>query len=219
MARVDRQFRLARQWSNREVRRLGALFTGDIVNVSGWLDDDKEGGKYAAYFPNRASYAITNYGGTSGSGADGEIPLDLESDLSAELARRFDVVFNHTALEHIFEVRKAFANLCAMSRDLVVVVVPFAQVEHYTDSFGDYWRFTPQAIKRMFETNGFTEVYCAVSPDPDAAVYVLSVGARDAAKWTGTMPPSSRPPFAADWLGRARGWGGMIKQLKAWVRR
>ena len=43
-------------------------------------------------------------------------------------------MFNHTTLEHIFEVNTAFDNMCAMSNDVVILVLPFAQVQHETGS-------------------------------------------------------------------------------------
>lgn len=71
----------SRNWSNSELARLGRLFQGDIVNVSGWLDSDRSGsGKnYIEYFPNHTSYTITNYPGMRGlETSPNSIPLDLE---------------------------------------------------------------------------------------------------------------------------------------------
>ena len=56
-----RKFRLPRVWSNRELRRVGSMVRGDVVNVSAWQDSDKEGGHYKDYFPNASSYTITNW--------------------------------------------------------------------------------------------------------------------------------------------------------------
>ena len=126
---VDRKFRLPRLWSNAEIRKFAPLFQGDVVNVSAWKDVDKEGRKYRDYFTKARSYSITNYNADARGlqGVDGEIFLDLTAPLPAELKGKFDVVFNHTCLEHIFEVEKAFENLCLMSSDVVITVVPFLQ--------------------------------------------------------------------------------------------
>ena len=35
-----------REWSNMELRKIAPTLTGDIINVSGWEDKDKEGGLY-----------------------------------------------------------------------------------------------------------------------------------------------------------------------------
>jgi hypothetical protein len=186
---TDRKYLVARRWSNRELRRIAPLFRGDVVNVSGWDDRDKEGGHYRSYFSSCSSYCRTNYGGFRGfQGNPGEISLDLTAELAEELKRAFDVVFNHTTLEHIFEVRKAFSNLCAMSRDTVIVVVPFSQIQHESESYGDYWRFTPTCIRKLFEENGLTGIYEAVNPDKNAAVYLLCVGSRFPDRYVGLMP-------------------------------
>lgn len=201
---VDRRFRLARRWSNRELRRVCAQLSGDVVNVSGWRDEDKEGGHYRDYFPQATSYAITNYTGSRGqTGEAGEIQLDLSAELPEDLHGRFDVVFNHTVLEHIYEVQQAIANLCAMSRDVVIVVVPFAQVQHELDSFGDFWRFTPSALERAFGEHGLEPVCWSANDQRNAAVYIVYVASRHPERWrhlAGASRPA-RPP--GDWIGRS----------------
>lgn len=180
----DRVSRAARVWSNAELRRFAPRMGGDVVNVSGWRDEDKEGGRYRDYFASAESYTITNFKGEMRGvqGTPGEVFLDLEQPLPAELERRFDVVFNHTTLEHIYECRIAFANLCAMSRDLVVVVVPFLQPYHAV--YGDFWRFSPLTVQRMFEENGMAPVYLSFNDQPLTSVYIFAAGARDASKWS-----------------------------------
>lgn len=137
---IDKKFRVPRIWSNRELRRFAGLFEGDIVNVSGWKDMDKEGGFYRDYFSNASTYTITNYNPdkTSCKEKEPEIVLDLENRLPDELVSRFDVVFNHTVLEHVYDFRTAFHNLCLMTRDIVIIVVPFLQQMHVHDNYGDY---------------------------------------------------------------------------------
>lgn len=58
---MDRQFRLARVWSNDALRSIGHLFEGDVVNVSAGDNVDKQGGTYDAYFPHCRSLSMTNY--------------------------------------------------------------------------------------------------------------------------------------------------------------
>jgi hypothetical protein len=176
---VDRKFRTARHWSNTVLRHICPHFNGTVVNVSGWEDSDKEGGKYREYFSCAEQYDISNFPGERGlTGVPGEIHLDLEKDLEPALREKYDVVFNHTALEHIYDVHKAFANLCAMAKDAVIIVVPFLQEMHYTDSYGDYWRFTPFAIQKMFEANGFHLVFVDANDANRESVYLLAVGRR-----------------------------------------
>jgi hypothetical protein len=147
-------------------------------------------------------YSITNYRGDRGSqGSEGEIFLDLEVPLPPDLEGRFDFVFNHTTLEHVFDFRHAFSNLCLMSRDAVILVLPWAQVAHPNPSFGDFWRFSPEAVRRLFEVEGFTPVYVSGSPMRNASVYVLGLGVRDPSRWIGRLPQAVLPAPLASWIG------------------
>ncbi len=186
---VERKFRLPRIWSNDELRKLAPLFTGKIVNVSGWKDMDKEGKHYRDYFSGASSYHITNYGGFRGfQGDEEEILLDLEQDLPQELQEAFDVVYNHTTLEHVFEVKKAFQNLCAMSKDIVIVVVPFAQTQHEHENIKDFWRFTPTCIRQLFKENDMELIYEAANEHRNAGIYLIAIGTKNATHWQDKMP-------------------------------
>ncbi|MFQ6049622.1 MAG: hypothetical protein ACE5J0_01100 [Candidatus Paceibacterales bacterium] len=173
----------ARVWSNQELKKFAHFFSGDVVNVSGWDDRDKEGEKYTNYFKRKKSYTITNYKGERGiSNLPNEIYLDLEQPLPKELERKFDVVFNHTTLEHVFDIFTAFKNICLLSRDIVVVVFPFIEEVHEApNSFGDYWRPTHLAIERLFQKNGFTVLYGSSRKIPP--VYYFFIASRKAEKW------------------------------------
>ena len=180
--------RLARRWSNAELRKFAGWFTGDIANVSGWRDEDKSGAHYADYFPQKASYTITNYKPEARGmqGAANEVFVDLEAPLERALAERFDVVFNHTVLEHVYEFQTAFGNLCAMSRDIVIIVVPWLQPYH--GDYGDYWRFSPLAVKKMYEANGLAPLYLSFNEDAFASVYVFALGAKHPERWRARFP-------------------------------
>ena len=176
----DPRFRAARIWSNQELRKFAPKLRGSMVNVSGWRDSDKEGGTYQAnYFTNASEYWITNWKAEA-RGLQGDLPneffLDLEQDLPDELHGKFDVVFNHTTLEHVFDVFKAFENLCDLSSDVIIVVVPFLQEQH--GAYGDYWRFTPWAVKRLFQRFGVTPAYINFNDGKRDAIYLVAVGAR-----------------------------------------
>jgi len=144
------------------------LFDGDVVNVSGWKDEDKEGGAYRDYFPSAASYTVTNFErGYGFQGRPGEVLLDLTVPVRDELRGKFDVVFNHTTLEHIYNTDLAFENLCAMSRDVVIIVVPFLQPVHEGEdnAYSDFWRFSPAAVRKMFEERGLHPLYVSYNDD------------------------------------------------------
>jgi hypothetical protein len=205
----------ARRWSNAELRRFSSLFEGDVVNVSGSGDGDKEGFTYGRHFSGSDSYSLTNYPGFRGfEGRPGEIPLDLTEDLPSDLVGRFDVVFNHTTLEHIFEVRAAFRNLCTMTRDIVIVVVPFAQQTHWSDDFGDYWRFTPMGLRLLFEENGLTVMHEAASPMERQDIYLLVVGSKQPEKWKGRLPDGHLGAPIGTWIS-APSLFGRIRRMAA----
>lgn len=179
----DNRFRIPRIWSNQELKKFAHLFKGDIVNVSAWTDEDKEGEFYKNYFINANNYFLTNFDKDKRGwqGLEGEIFLDLEKNLKKNLNYRFDVVFNHTTLEHIFKVDVAFKNLCLMSKDIVILVVPFLQEFH--GNYGDYWRFTPQLIEKLFLNNGLELLYISFNEKPLTSVYVFAIASRNVKKW------------------------------------
>jgi hypothetical protein len=176
-----------RDWSNDELRKIAPFVSGDMINVSGWQDSDKRGRRYRDYFPYVRNYTLSNYEGARGlQGANGEITLDLESKLPQELAGRFDVVFNHTVLEHVFDVHQAVETLCALSRDIVITVTPFSQEVHFIEgSYGDWWRMTPACMRRLLERQGFSTIYQSVNETTSTEIYVFTVAARDAQSYRG----------------------------------
>ncbi|MFC1658646.1 hypothetical protein ACFL1D_04575 [Candidatus Omnitrophota bacterium] len=203
----DRRYILPRLWSNTILTGICPFFSGEIINVSGWDDRDKQGGSYRKYFTNATAYHISNYAGERGladASAQTDFQIDLSLPVSSEYIERFDVVFNHTTLEHIFEVKIAFDNLCKMSRDIVIVIVPFAQELHFKASFGDYWRFTPISLRRLFQENKFSVIFEAVSPFKNAGIYLLFVASRHPEKWHGKMPKWQQIKEAGCWLGYNR---------------
>ncbi len=193
---VDPVHRVPRLWSNAQLAQVGDLFDGDVVNVSAWQDNDKDGRTYRSYFPRARSYTLTNFeaGKRGYQGLPDEVFLDLESALSDDLKRRFDVVYNHTTLEHVYEFRRAFGNLCELSRDAVIVVVPWLQPAH--SNYGDYWRFSPMAIARLFHENGYKTARITWNGDRNASVYVFAVGVRDQDKWRGKFEFGHDPESA-----------------------
>jgi hypothetical protein len=210
-----RTYRQARKWSNQELRKFSSKFSGEIINVSGWEDSDKEGNTYKNYFTDASSYTISNYSGERGSsGNAGEIYIDLASPLDNKYAKNFDVVFNHTTLEHVFEIDIAFSNLCSLSRDIVILVLPFLQPTHVTSSYGDYWRFTPQGIQKLFEKNGFEIIYESASEDYYSAVYLFFVASCDPKKWKESLPSTRLPVL--DVGSNAFGHPPFMRRLLRW---
>lgn len=195
-----------RNWSNAELRAFGHLFGGEVINVSGWRDEDKQGGVYSEYFPNRNSYSISNYGGIKGSsGQDSELVIDVEKPLPIDLVGKFDVVFNHTMLEHVFDSGRAFDTLCALSRDLVIVVVPFMQIEHWGhNSYRDYHRMTGFGVQKYFEDRGFDVLYLSSNHNPVFPIYYFCIASSQPEKWREHFPPFNFSYVEIDNLGNRK---------------
>ncbi|MDH4188173.1 MAG: hypothetical protein OEV08_14370 [Nitrospira sp.] len=209
---------MPRLWSNRELRRFAPIFGGRVINVSAWRDEDKEGTKYQDYFTHADAYFISNYTGARGTtNRAGEIFLDLEGEIPKEYHKYFDVVFNHTTLEHIYDLRKAFANLCLLSRDVVILVVPFLQPGHHSKTYGDYWRFTPDALYKLFEENSFQILYESATPYNKTAVYLFVIAARNDSKWIGKIEAKRLDTLRLGESAIRNPW--MLEVLQAWMRR
>jgi len=219
---TDRVFRMARVWSNDELRRVAPMCRGAVVNVSGWRDQDKEGGAYRRYFSNCTEYHISNFN-TEVSGYQGDLDneffLDLEQPLPDEQRGRYDTVFNHTTLEHVFEVRLAVANLCAMSRDAVILVTPFLQQQH--EAFGDFWRFTPLALRRLLVAEGFEPVYMSWNDTPGCSVYVFTVASRRPGDWAalGGDPGNMLGRVDSEFIGTRAVRNHRLQRFAAWLKR
>lgn len=108
-----------------------------------------------------------------------------------------------------FDVRRAFANLCSMSRDVVIVVVPFSQVQHESESYGDYWRFTPTCLRELFRENGMTVIYEAESPHRRASIYLLFAASRHPKGHIARMPRHRRITAAGNWIGASLAVSGI----------
>ena len=79
-------------------------------------------------------FLLLTFLGTEGSNnkkLKSQYNLDLEKKLDKSLINKFDVVFNHTTLEHIYDVELAIKNLSLMTKDIVIVVVSFIQEQHF----------------------------------------------------------------------------------------
>ena len=72
-----------------------------------------------------------------------------------------------------------------MSRDIVILIVPFLQQMH--GDYGDYWRFTPLTIKKMFVNNGLELLYLSFNGHKNSSVYIFSIATKKPSKWAGKI--------------------------------
>lgn len=198
-------FRKPRLKTNKILKKYSYLFKGDVINVSGSSDKDKDcsffdyyfgdynnGKTYKNYFVNADSYVVSNYPGDK---TDYDIEetkmiyLDLEKEVPNDLMYKFDVVFNHTVLEHVFNIQKAFANLCSLSKDIVILIVPQSQMVHdYKRGYKDYWRFTPFVIDKLFEENGMKVLYRETTFGFSESMYLFYIASKRNDKWKEFFP-------------------------------
>lgn len=174
----------ARVWSNREIALVAPHITGDVVNVSAWEDRDKEGRQYRDYFSAATSYETTNFEGWRGEGTSANHVVDLQSPVPDELVGRFDLVFNHTTLEHIFDIHQAFRTMASMSRDAMLVIVPFMQHLHGPID-GDFWRPSPYAMRRLHQIAGLDVIRESAGPKGAKVRYLSYFSSKNPERWRG----------------------------------
>jgi SAM-dependent methyltransferase len=171
-----------RIFHNRVLREYLRYFSGDILNVSGWEDRDKEGGYYQDYFGHIDRYVVSNIAGDRGRSTlrpgVNQQHLDLAEPLGDEMRSAFDVVFCHTVLEHVYDTQLALQNIAEISRDVVVIVVPFSQSVHYTRTYSDYVRLSPFYLRRVLEEAGYTVLLSTVNDQQWFPIYVTMIAAR-----------------------------------------
>ncbi len=179
----DYRKRDARLWSNDRLREIGTAVRDceSMINVSGWRDGDKEGGHYRDYFPSVSLYHVSNHPGDAEKGVDAKTDreIDLDRELAPELEGRYDIVLNHTVLEHVPRPAFSFEQLGKLAAKVLVTVVPFKQAMHFSPgNFGDYYRFSPMAMRDCFARAGMQVVHESANEGIDT-IYLLHVGVRD----------------------------------------
>lgn len=180
--------KVPRACTNRELKKIGTLLSGSVLNCSGWCDEDKQGGYYRDYFPRATEYHVSMREIRIYEGHDKsirkrpDVTIDLDHKIPPPLVARYDIVLCRSVLEHVFDVFTAFENLARLSRDIVIVIVPWCQRVHESyssnDSYRDYWRIAPSALKRLFEINGLSLIYIYGNWDFHASTYYLAVGSK-----------------------------------------
>lgn len=190
---VDKNRIQPREFTNAVLKKYAHIFNGSVINVSGWNDSDWEGGFYQGYFANCSKYVVSNARGYYrglGSMADTrveEIEIDLEKELEKDLVGKYDVVFNHTTLEHVFDLDQAFKNLCNLSNDVLIIVVPVMQNIHITRTYGDYWRITTLALARLLKENNFELLVLDSNDQPFAPIYSIAIATRNPQRYEGLI--------------------------------
>jgi hypothetical protein len=198
-------FRKPRLRTNEILKRYSHLFEGNVINVSGSSDSDKDcslydyyfgdydsGTRYKDYFVNANAYTVSNYPEDETDYSLDKtdmVFLDLEEELPSECIHKYDVVYNHTVFEHIFDIFSAFRHLCQLSKDIVIFVVPqFQRIHDYHRGYKDYWRFTPFAVDRLFHEEGFTVLYRETTVGFSESMYLFYIATKNPQKWENEFP-------------------------------
>ena len=180
-----------RLWSNDQLMKFTHIFDGDVINISAGDDQDKDGKRYKDYFINARSYSTSNYCVENQHGGDYIFDLSTSLKNHDPFERKFDVVFSHTVLEHVDDIETAVENLCHLSVDVIITVVPFIQSFHgRRGEYADYWRFSPLCLSSLFGKHGFESVSIAWSDDPIGNIYILHVSSCNLENWIGKVESS-----------------------------
>ena len=194
-------FRAPRLRTNKILKKYAHLFSGDVINVSGSSDSDKNssffqyylgdydsGKRYKDYFVSASTYTVSNYPGDNTKYSieyEDAISLDLEIKIPEKLVGKYSTVFCHTVFEHIFDIFTAFDSLCALSNDIVIFVVPQSQKIHdYNRGYEDYWRFTPFSIDRLFRQHDMKVLHREVSYGFSESTYLFYIASKQPHKWS-----------------------------------
>jgi hypothetical protein len=175
-----------RSWSNDRLRFIAKSLPNfkNALNISGNFDSDKQGEVYQNYFK-AEKYIISSYvGDKTYSNPSKLFELDLDDDISkvaSEHSKNYDLVFNHTVLEHVKNPFQAFANLenLLAPNGILISVVPFIYKFHYSNGdFGDYWRFTPHTIDLLHKQSNLYVKLLEVGPSKGYEKYLISVATK-----------------------------------------
>jgi len=88
-----------------------------------------------------------------------------------------------------------------MTKDVLITIVPFIQQQHEHETFKDYWRFTPSALRRLAKENGMETVYENFRRDPYEITYIISIASKYPEKWEEKMPEYEELHEICKWVG------------------
>jgi hypothetical protein len=97
----------------------------------------------------------------------------------------------------------AFGNLSSLTKDLLIIVVPFCQVQHELASFGDYWRFTPSCLRELYSRNQMRVIYESSNEDFASANYLFFVGTRYPERYSETLKAYRPLGLQGRWIGNS----------------
>jgi len=168
---------------------LGPRISGRLLNIGA--------GTASAKFQHQRMIAASEYHTLEP--ADAGIPCTYicsATKMDPVPSESYDWVMSVAVLEHVDDPWAAAREhvRALKSGGYLYVSIPFQQVMHPASSFGDYWRFTPQGLQKLFECCRLveTEIWGDDPSNPNGfAVLMQKVS-------PGTVPHVSTPVYWID---------------------
>ena len=151
-------------WRGKDLYRIVMNEACAAHELRGRVLDVGSGTKAASYhrFFRRAAGAEVRALDSAFRGEDGGIALNLETDALPYEAGSVDTVLAFNILEHLYryDVLLGEVKRVLKSGGRLIGATPFL-VGYHADPH-DYWRYTSEALRRMFSSHGFTDIEVGV---------------------------------------------------------
>ena len=126
---------------------LGPRTWGSTLNVGA--------GEASVMYKQREYFAASQYDTLES--AESKLPATYQcsaTDMSVIPDNSYDWVISTAVLEHVDDCWAAAREQIRITKPggFIYCLIPFDQLLHPAEYFGDYWRFTPQGLRKLFET-------------------------------------------------------------------
>ena len=166
------------------IQKLAPRMSGPILEIG----SKRYGGPPISYNYRTLFPAATSYVGVDAEAGEGvDVVVDMTTDIEALRkqvgAAPFRSVICLSVLEHVRDIFRFARNVEALVAEggMVILSVPFAWEIHAYP--GDYWRFTPEAIRYLFPAFDFDLHLSQVHTDWGRTMSLDAVGS-DPNRWT-----------------------------------
>lgn len=141
-----------RCWSNDRLREIGAAVRGceSMLNVSGRLDSDQDGGRYRDYFASIPLHRVSNHPDDSANRVNHftDRSIDLDRENAKRAVENYDDLRDQTEAERAYRPPTALETIAPITRRAPITLAPINPPMHFiSDDFGDYYRCPPMALR------------------------------------------------------------------------
>ncbi len=88
-----------------------------------------------------------------------DIIFNLNDELPENLSERFDIVFDGGVIEHVFNIGKAFTNICRMTK---VGGYIFSHNPTYNCLHNTFWNISPEMFLDFYSANNYQILDCSM---------------------------------------------------------